>query len=143
MTKTPKPAPAPLPAPASETAPEPAPAAAPATAPEAALAVDGGAAAGEQSRPAVPDAACGEAVRAFLADWNEDRPAEAAAGGYGATARDRWAEQRFDAIPDGDVVASGWIFSFRESRFIGAAALDQVPPVFFPAGHAVPMAATD
>jgi hypothetical protein len=95
-------------------------------------------------RTAAPDKACAEQVRAFLDDWNADRPAEAAGGSYGASARDRWAEQRFDAVPDGVVLAGGWGFSFQASRFVGAQTLDQMPPVFIDGGGlAVPLAATD
>ncbi len=134
MTKTPKPARAP--------APEPEDAAAPAPAPEPEAAAAGADTAGEQRRSAVPDIACGEAVRAFLEDWNADRPAEAAAGSYGATERDRWAGQSFDAIPDGTVFAAGWAFVFVRGRFVGAGSLDAMPPFFIGMGQPVPMTAS-
>lgn len=107
-------APAPDPAPGNP-APEPDP--------------DAGALFAGDRSPAVPDAACGEAVRAFLDGWNADRPAEAVGGSYGATSRDRWAEQSFEAIPDGYVFAGGWAFVFEGGRFVGG-------------GQAIPMAAT-
>lgn len=97
--------------------------------------------AGEAARQAVPDEACGAAVRAFVADWLDDRPAEAAGGQYSVTTRDRWAERSFEAIPDGVVLAYGWAFMFVDGRFVGGGSLDTAGPAFVPHGQFIPMIA--
>lgn len=87
-------------------------------------------------RSIMPDAAAAEAISGFLADWREDRPAEAAGGSYSPHARDRFAEQDHSAIPDGLVFSRGWVFAFEDGRFIGAGDVTATPQdVFVPKGQ--------
>lgn len=55
----------------------------------------------------------------FAADFIDDLPAEAKAGHYGATSRDRWANLQV-GLPDGDYDSNGWRFSFLFGVFTGA-----------------------
>jgi hypothetical protein len=91
--------------------------------------------------PPVVDAKCVEQLRAFLADWREDPPAEAARGSYGTTVNDRWAKQAFDDVPDGMVMVDGWCFGFAGGRFTGAVEIGRLPPFFIEQGQSVPITA--
>lgn len=95
-----------------------------------------------KSRPAVPDAAAAEAIAAFLADWRQDVPAEAAGGSYSPHARDRFGEQDYSGVPDGMVFSKGWIFVFDDGRFVAAADLSTArEDVFVPKGQVIGLSA--